>query len=408
MISRKITLEYEHRTLFSRSVFARENTTVRDLIVDAKEPGREIAKVIVFVDQAVAKGNVSLVSDIGSYAEAHGQVLHLVAEPVLLPGGEACKNRWELVEQIWDHINRSGICRHSYVLVIGGGAVLDLVGFAASTAHRGIRHVRIPTTTLSQADGGVGVKNGVNFFGKKNWVGTFSVPFAIINDFELLRSLPVEQRRAGIIEAIKVSLIRDGEFFAEMEKTGAALRQLEETALEMVIRRSAELHMNHIAMGGDPFELGSARPLDFGHWVAHKLEQISEFRIGHGEAVAVGMAVDLVYARKIGLLTAEDEQRVLALIQQIGFYLFHQELEREERGKLVILRGLEEFREHLGGQLTITLVTGIGRAVEVNEMDESLIPAVIEELRERFADAVPDSESNSRLPKPTIPATQLA
>ena len=92
--------------------------------------------------------------------------------------------------KIWELLNRYSMCRHSYVIVIGGGAALDLVGFAASTAHRGVRLVRFPTTTLSQGDGGVGVKNGVNYFGKKNWIGTFSVPEAVVNDFNFLLGLP--------------------------------------------------------------------------------------------------------------------------------------------------------------------------------------------------------------------------
>ena len=204
---------------------------------------------------------------------------------MILPGGEHCKNDWNLVEKIWQAIEFHKICRHSYVVAIGGGAFIDLAGFAAATAHRGIRFVRMPTTTLSQGDGGVGVKNGVNFFGKKNWVGTFSVPFAVINDLDFLRSLPDRSCRDGIIEAIKVALIRDADFYHFLADHAEELKGLETKALEVAIRRSAENHIDHIATSGDPFEYGSARPLDFGHWVAHKLEQISDFAVSHSEAV---------------------------------------------------------------------------------------------------------------------------
>jgi 3-dehydroquinate synthase len=182
-----------------------------------------------------------------------------------------------------------------------------------------------------------------------------------------------------------------------MEAMSGPLAQLEEQALETVIRRSAELHMNHIALGGDPFELGSARPLDFGHWSAHKLEQISGFRLGHGEAVAIGMAVDLIYARRLGLLSAEDEQRALSLIRAVGFDLHAPELTLRQNGELVIVRGLEEFREHLGGELTITLVTGIGRAVEVHEMDATVLSQVLDELTVRFGSAQVGPVSASRV-----------
>ncbi|MBU6300666.1 MAG: 3-dehydroquinate synthase [Verrucomicrobia bacterium] len=397
MITRTIQLTYEHRVIFTRSIFDPANPVLRDLIATARGTGRHPVKTLLVVDQGLATADPLLEERIARYAEAHREVIGFTGAPLLLPGGEACKNDWSLVERIWQRIHADGICRHSFVIAAGGGALLDLTGFAATTAHRGIRHIRLPTTTLSQGDGGVGVKNGVNYFGKKNWVGTFAIPHAVVNDLDFLRLLPPPQRRAGIIEAIKVSLIRDRSLFETMEAMSGSLAQLEEQALETVIRRSAELHMNHIALGGDPFELGSARPLDFGHWSAHKLEQISGFRLGHGEAVAIGMAVDLIYAHRLGLLSAEDEQRALSLIRAVGFDLHAPELTIRQNGELVIVRGLEEFREHLGGELTITLVTGIGRAVEVHEMDTTVLSQVLDELTVRFGSAQAGPVSASRV-----------
>jgi len=267
---------------------------------------------------------------------------------------------------------------------VGGGALLDVVGLAAATAHRGVRHVRIPTTTLSQDDSGVGVKNGINAFGKKNFIGTFAPPFAVINDFDLLSSLSARDKRAGFVEAVKVALIRDSAFFNEIEGTAEKLATFDPDAMQQLIFRCAELHMNHIATSGDPFECGSARPLDFGHWAAHKLEQISEYRIRHGEAVAIGIALDVIYSRRLGFLDAVSAERILALLEKLGFELFANELLHEDSsGALVVLTGLEEFREHLGGQLTITLLQGVGRGFEVHEMDSSMVLAAINELHER-------------------------
>jgi 3-dehydroquinate synthase len=381
MIERPIHLEFAHRVVFTRDAFSPDNAVLGDVLARAGETGSH--RVLVFVDGGVIGGNQNLLRDIARWFIAKDGELELVASPVVLPGGEACKNDWSLVPEIWSEINRCRIDRHSFILAIGGGAFLDLVGFAASTAHRGIRLVRMPTTSLSQGDGGVGVKNGVNFFGKKNWVGNFSVPFAVVNDLRFLDSVPERARRAGIIEAIKVALIRDRLFFEEIERRSEELRNLEATALEVIIRRSAELHVDHIVTSGDPYELGSARPLDFGHWAAHKLEQISGFRVGHGEAVAVGMAIDLVYSKRIGLISGEDCDRVLTLIESVGFTVFDDSLDRREHGKRNILKGLEEFREHLGGELTITLVPEIGRKIEVNEVDENEVSGAIEELRMR-------------------------
>ena len=276
------------------------------------------------------------------------------------------------------------MCRHSYVIVIGGGAALDLVGFAASTAHRGVRLIRFPTTTLSQGDGGVGVKNGVNYFGKKNWIGTFSVPDAVVNDFTFLLGLPKVQKRAGYVEAIKVALIRDRSFFEFIEENAEALSSFNTNLLEQVIRKSAALHLEHIAGSGDPFEKGSARPLDFGHWVAHKLEQLSNFQIGHGEAVAIGLAVDLTYSARVGLVKAKTTERILNLLEKLGFPLYHDLLnEVSDSGNRVILEGLEEFREHLGGELTITLIQGIGEGIEVHAMDRQSILQAVSDLHNR-------------------------
>ncbi|MES2506942.1 MAG: 3-dehydroquinate synthase [Verrucomicrobiota bacterium] len=380
MLEKKIRLEYAHRILFTRDVFAAANTTIRDLLL--LDHPNKVPRVLVFVDDHVASANPQLLDSIRTYARAHAEVLDLAGDPVILPGGEPCKNDFSLVQQCWQAINDAGLDRHSYVFVIGGGAALDLVCFAAATAHRGIRHVRFPTTTLSQGDGGVGVKNGVNYFEKKNWVGSFAVPFAVVNDFAFLESLPERERRNGIIEAIKVSLIRDRAFFEEIEQMAPALARLEQPALERVVQRSAELHVEHIATGGDPFELGSARPLDFGHWAAHKLEQITHFAVTHGEAVAIGMAVDLLYSVKKGILDAPTAQRVMRLVEQIGFETYHPSLLAEGRtGEPAILEGLEEFREHLGGELTVTLVPRVGQKLEVHEMDRELILEAVEELR---------------------------
>ena len=380
MIHRSIPIEYQHRVAFTHGAFESKNLTLCDLIAESSELG-DASKVLVLLDSGVANENPNLAEQITQYCSIHSNLVNLVSDPMILAGGEQCKNDWGLVEKIWQAVEFHKICRHSFVIAIGGGAFIDLAGFAAATAHRGIRFVRMPTTTLSQGDGGVGVKNGVNYFGKKNWVGTFSVPFAVVNDLDFLRSLPSRACRDGIIEAIKVALIRDADFYNFLEENAAALERLETKPLEVAIRRSAENHIDHIATSGDPFEYGSARPLDFGHWVAHKLEQISNFEVSHGEAVAIGMAVDLLYSVEIGLLIEESAQRILQLIRDVGFQTWSEYLDRTENGKPIILSGLEEFREHLGGRLTITLVPEIGTKIEVNEMDEAAILTAMDQLR---------------------------
>ncbi|MFK5922185.1 MAG: 3-dehydroquinate synthase [Verrucomicrobiota bacterium] len=395
MIERTIQMDYRHRVVFTHGLFAANNPLLADELTDGAD---DCSRMLVFIDEGLLRENEDLLEAVEAYAEAQGGRLKLVARPVILPGGEACKNEWRLVESVWDEINRYGLCRHSYVVAIGGGAFLDMVGFGAATAHRGVRLVRVPTTTLSQGDGGVGVKNGVNHFGKKNWVGTFSVPHVVINDFDFLESLSERDRRDGIIEAIKVALIRDAEFYQRLENNSAALAALEPAALEMAIRRSAELHVEHIATGGDPFEYGSARPLDFGHWVAHKLEQLSAFAVSHGEAVAIGMAVDLLYSVRAGILDESTAGRILDLIEEVGFDLWSTYLEPASDGGRGVLNGIEEFREHLGGQLTITLVPVIGEKLEVHTMDERMVELALADLKQRVlsrSSSMTDGQKNS-------------
>jgi len=138
--------------------------------------------------------------------------------------------------------------------------------------------------------------------------------------------------------------------------------------------------VNHIATSGDPFEFGSARPLDFGHWAAHKLEQLSDYAIRHGEAVAIGIALDTIYSRKMGCLDAASAERVLHLLERLGFELFANELLNvDSESNLMVLKGLEEFREHLGGELTLTLLKAIGQGFEVHTMN---LPRVIESIYE--------------------------
>lgn len=393
LIERTIRVNWQHRVVFADGIFDPTNKVLRDILLGGGGPGR----VLVVLDGDLAAAQPGLTGAITNYFSAHQAALTLVRPPMICPGGEPTKASWSQVAEIHTAINRHHIDRHSYLIAVGGGALLDMAGLAAATAHRGVRHVRIPTTTLSQCDSGVGVKNGINAFGKKNFIGTFAPPFAVINDFTLLGTLPERDARAGFVEAVKVACIRSREFFETLESNARALAQFEPEPVRQLIRRCAELHVNHIATSGDPFEFGSARPLDFGHWAAHKLEQISNFTLRHGEAVAIGVALDVIYSRRAGLLSAASAERVLSLLETLGYELFVADLVRENsRHERLVLEGLEEFREHLGGTLAITLLKDIGKGFEVSEMDRAVIGESINELQARHQARV-KSESTPKV-----------
>jgi 3-dehydroquinate synthase len=292
-----------------------------------------------------------------------------------VPGGEDCKNDAGVIDLIYQAVEKYAIDRHSYILVLGGGAVIDCVGFAAATAHRGIRLIRMPTTVLGQNDAGIGVKNAINYNHRKNYIGTFAPPYAVINDFSLLDSLTTRDKRSGISEAIKVALIKDVDFFNELYRNRERLADFEPKAMESMIIKGAQWHLNHIATSGDPFELGSARPLDFGHWSAHKIEELSNNELRHGEAVAIGIAMDSIYSYLIGHLKTDQLTKILTLLITLGFNLAHPVLKR-----LNINNALDEFKEHLGGKLCITLLKGIGQSFETNEINEALMEKAVSQL----------------------------
>ena len=380
-MQQRFTVSYDYPVAFTRDLFDPRNPVLARAVARAGAGPHRIA---LFVDEGVVAADAGLAGRIAAYAAAHASVIELAAAPQIVPGGEACKNDTGLVASLQERLVSLGMDRHGFVIAVGGGAVLDLIGYVAATVHRGIRHIRIPTTVLGQNDSGVGVKNGVNAFGQKNLLGIFAPPFAVLNDAAFLDALDPREKRAGMAEAVKVALIRDATFFGWLERHAADLRAFAPAALDQLIRRCAELHMIQIARGGDPFERGSARPLDFGHWAAHKLELLSGHDLRHGEAVAIGIALDTRYSVLAGHLDDGADARVCRLLQALGLPIFHPLLAGAgETGEHLLLRGLREFREHLGGELTITLLAAIGVGIEVHAMDEALILRAIEWLREK-------------------------
>ena len=378
----QFSVPYEFPVYFTANLFDPVNESLIEAMCRLEPDKRN--RCLFFVDDGLIQARPELVEDIKAYAAHHVSELDLVTDPIAVPGGEKIKSNLHFVETIQQALFDHHIDRHSYVLAIGGGAVLDAVGLVAATAHRGIRHIRIPTTVLAQSDSGVGVKNGVNLYGVKNYIGTFSPPFAVLNDIEFVMGLGERDKIAGMAEAVKVALIRSAEFFGWLEINADALSVFERGAMASMIRRCARLHMHQICHGGDPFEMGSARPLDYGHWSAHKLESLTRHHVRHGEAVAIGMALDARYSVLAGLLASGGEDRICFLLEHLGFDLWHPALQKyNAEGGSEILVGLRDFREHLGGELTITLLAELGVGIEVHEMDETLIAQSIDWLHDR-------------------------
>ncbi|TKD63427.1 3-dehydroquinate synthase [Flavobacterium sp. ASW18X] len=379
-ITQSFTVNYQYQLLFTNGLFSLDNTLLRAILRQYKPAGE--VKCFFVLDDKVLEFHPNLINAIKTYCNQSGDAIKYT-HTLVVPGGEASKKDDAAVQQVLKGINDYAICRHSFVIAIGGGAVIDMVGYAAAIAHRSVKLIRVPTTVLAQNDAAVGVKNSINAFGKKNFLGTFALPYAIINDFQFLETLEQRDWISGVAEAVKVALIKDADFFQFIKNKAQNLAAREMESMSYVIHRCAELHMQHIALGGDPFESGSSRPLDFGHWAAHKLEQMTHYQLRHGEAVAIGMALDLTYAYLVELIDLQTLETILKVLQQIGFNLkvpVQTEVELS-----VLLKGIEEFREHLGGELTITLISEIGKKHDVHTIDYLVMKDAIRVLNQKVA-----------------------
>lgn len=381
------SVPFTHRLRFTHDVFGSDRATLLDLL----EPSSSApARAQWWIDQCVADAHPWLREAIDYLSTAFSDRLGSVGNIQYVPGGEEIKNDIHILERMLKVMNGADLDRRSYVVAVGGGAMLDAVGFAAAIAHRGIRLIRLPTTTLAQADSGVGVKNGVNLFSKKNWVGSFAVPWAVVNDARLLETLSDRDYRCGFAEAVKVALLKDPTLFARIEQSCSALRRRDPRVSREIIAESARWHLKHITRGGDPFEALEARPLDFGHWSAHRLESVSQYRLRHGEAVAIGLAIDVLYSTKVRSLSLADGERIVGSLSRLGFDFHAPELAEPD----LLLDGLEEFRQHLGGRLTITLLDGIGQPVDIHEIDRYAMIDAIAQVAEIGSTARDTSSSH--------------
>jgi len=372
---------FRHRVRFTENL-AEQDTDVLLELLDS--PSDIKPRVLIVVDDHLLEHS-GRVPELISKLETNQDILLLdggstkhPGPAFALPGGETVKNSTEYVEQLLSLINERNLDRRSYVVVIGGGAVLDAASYAAAIAHRGIRVIRIPTTTLAQGDSGVGVKNAINFFKKKNWIGTFAVPWAVINDAALLTTLPSRDFRCGFSEAVKVSLLKSSKDFDELCENAKQIANREMDVAFAAIKKSCLWHLKHITRGGDPFEALEARPLDFGHWSAHKMEQMSGYRLRHGEAVGIGVAIDCIYSSRVFGFPEEDMRRVIQCLEDFKLPLWDSTLNDFE----ALQSGLEEFRQHLGGRLTITMLEDVGDPIDVHEIDGDEMRASIEVLRD--------------------------
>jgi 3-dehydroquinate synthase len=233
----------------------------------------------------------------------------------LIPDGERYKNI-KTVSEIYEHLSLSGATRNTALIAVGGGVIGDLGGFVASTYHRGIPLVHVPTTLLAQVDSSIGGKTGYNLKTGKNIVGTFYQPAFIFVDTNFLNTLPDREFLSGMAEVIKSALIKDGVFFEYLEKNREKILKRDNRALMHVVKTAEKIKIGVVER--DERESGERAILNFGHTIGHAIERYKNWKISHGEAVAIGMCYAAALSLKKGYITELAYNRINSLIKNFG------------------------------------------------------------------------------------------
>jgi len=218
------------------------------------------------------------------------------------------------IDYIFSRLLDFGVDRSGFLVGVGGGIVCDIAGFAASTYLRGINFAFVPTTLLAQVDAAIGGKNGVNFKGFKNMIGTFNQPEFILSDPFALQTLPSEELHNGFAEIIKHALIADAGLFGFLQDHSSALLDLQPEAINHLIVRSVEI--KSAIVNRDEREKGERRKLNLGHTFGHAIEKVAG--ISHGKAVSIGMVMASKIALQKGYITQGQLSEIVALLQRVG------------------------------------------------------------------------------------------
>ncbi len=269
----------------------------------------------------------------------------------------------QTVEALYEAFLQAGLDRTSMVVGIGGGIVSDVVGFAATTYLRGIPFAFVPTTLLAQVDASVGGKNGINFKGYKNMIGTFSQPRFVLCDYDFLSTLPEEELRNGFAEVIKQAAIGDSRLFALLEKEWKRAISLDRAVIEEIVRASLAVKVGIVSV--DEMEKGERRKLNFGHTLGHALEKTTLLR--HGEAISVGMVAAARLSHRKGMLEGNDVERIEGMISNFGLPL-GVPMDRD-----MVIDAMEKDKKREGEEVHFVLLNGIG--------DGKVVPIGIDELK---------------------------
>jgi len=342
---------------------------MKELILEAASGRSRIAigsGAISGLSDAMAGRRALIVTD-SNVGRLHSALFPQGAEVMGIGLGEESKTL-ETVESIYSRMLELELDRSSLIIGIGGGIVCDVAGYAATTYLRGMGLVLAPTTLLAQVDAAIGGKNGVNYKGYKNLVGTFRQPEAVLCDIRALRTLPTEEMRNGYAEVVKQAAIGDADAFAYLEERADEALRLQEDELERMVSDSAAIKAAIVQ--ADEKEAGERMKLNYGHTIGHAIEKVAKVR--HGEAVAAGMIAEADISVSKGMMERKDRERLSSLIGRLGLPV-SVDADRE-----LIIDAIRKDKKRRGGGIRMPVLDGIGKA--------RIVDVTLEEMKDAIRD----------------------
>lgn len=356
-----------YNTLYSNDLFATENLTLANYLTQIND---KAGRCFLILDSNVEK---LYGAQIKNYFHSH----HIAYEFLSFYCAEDQKtlqNTQHIIEFLIDH----KITRLSDPIVaIGGGILMDMVGFAASIYRRGTRYIRIPTTLVGLIDAGIGVKTAINFGGYKNRIGSFYAPKTVFLDPFFLSTLDQRNLANGIAEIIKMGLVKDQKLFELLEQNAKTLIEDKlhgQPEYDEILYRAAISMLEELS--GNLLEKNLERAVDFGHSFSPKIEMNALPELLHGEAVAIDMAFSVLLSEHRGLMTTAERNRTLTLLQQFKLPLTHKVCIVE-----LLISALDDIVLHRDGQQHFPLTKGIGQVVFVNDITHEEIKKIVEQMR---------------------------